>query len=459
MLNEKLEKRFQEIQTIAKDIGFDPFNIAFEMVSSDIMHQLCSYGLPTRSRHYSYGASYEQQKLYGSMGYSKVYEIILNNNPAYAFLLETNTDIDNTMVVAHVIGHSHVFKHNIMFKHTDRNMIFHASERAIRVDSYISEYGIEKVEALMDIAFALDRHIDPHKGIFRPRYPASKTIEIHHRRNEYDDVLGTKKPMIEYEKIGNEMPPHPEKDFLWFLINYAKLEDWEKDILEIIREESYYFYPQHNTKILNEGLASVAHTEIMNRLNITPGEMIDFACTHEKVVQPGNNPYKINPYYLGLKILRDIDKRYGRTKMFEVCEIENDVSLIRNYLTKDLVQELGLFSYGYKCEQKHDKGKKCNQCSFIEVKNKDLNKIINNMIKPMLNYGVPELAITKINGDLMTIVHTPGDLGSLDFKYAEKTMALMFKIWAAPIEIETIDDDGKPIALSYDETGFSVLDS
>jgi len=143
--------------------------------------------------------------------------------------------------------------------------------------------------------------------------------------------------------------------------------------------------------------------------------------------------------------------------MFEVCSIENDTSLIRNHLTKELVQELGLFNYGYKCEEKHKKGQKCSSCSFIEVKNKDLNKIINSLIRPMQNYGVPNLAITKINGDLMTITHTPDEFGTLDFKYAERTMELMFQLWGAPIEIDTIDEEEKSVALSYDETGFQIV--
>ncbi len=456
MLTKSLEKRFDEIKKISEDIGFDPFDINFEMVSNDIMNEICAYGLPTRARHWSHGAAFEHQKLYGEMGFSKVYEVILNNNPAYAFLLTTNKEIDNIMVAAHVIGHSHYFKQNTMFQNTDRNMVYHAAERSSRIESYIDEYGIEKVEKIMDIGFALDRHIDVHRGIFRNKYDAAKIVKVNHQRGEYDDVWGSKTPSVEYKKIGYDIPPNPEKDFLWFFANYGKLENWEKDILEIIREESHYFYPQYMTKISNEGLASYAHTEIMHRLDLSPDEMIDFACTHERVVQPGSNPYRINPYYLGLKILKDIEKKSGKGKMFEACAVENDISLIRNYLSEELIYELGLFSYGSKCEKTHSRGEKCNLCSFIEVKDKDLGKIINNLIKPMLNYGVPELAITKINGDLMTIQHTPGDFGTLDYKYAERTLELMFQLWAAPIEILTVDEDDKEVALTYDETGFSV---
>lgn len=457
MLNRNLQTRLEEIKIVAADMGFDAFDINYEIVSNDIMNEICAYGLPTRSRHWSYGAAYEHQKLYGSMGYSKVYEVILNNNPAYAFLLETNKDIDNVMVMAHCIGHSACFKNNFMFKGTDRNMVYHAADRATRIESYIEEYGINRVEAIMDISLSLDRHIDWHKGVFRERYESGKIVAINHQVNEFDDLLATKKSTIEYKKVGYDMPPHPEKDFLWFFANYGKLEHWEKDILEIIREESYYFYPQYMTKSLNEGIASYAHTEIMYRLNLSAEEMVNFACTHEKVVQPGNNPYRMNPYYLGLKILQNIEKNYNRDKVFQVVAEENDVSLIRNYLNKDLVKELGLFNYGYQCEENHLKSKKCAKCSYIEVKSKDLNAIINNLTRPMFNYGVPNLAITKINGDLMTIKHTVDNNGTLDFKYAEQTLKSMYKLWAAPIELETIDEEGKFITLSFDETGFEII--
>jgi stage V sporulation protein R len=392
------------------------------------------------------------------MGYSKVYEIILNNDPAYAFLLETNKEIDNIMVMAHCIGHSYVFKYNYMFEPTDRNMVNQAATRATRIENYIDEFGIERVEKVMDAAFSISRHIDPRKGIFREKYPSPEIKEIRHKKGDYDDLLNNSKMSIEHQRVGYDIPPYPEKDLLWFIINYGRLEKWEKDIVEIIREESYYFYPQHLTKILNEGFAVFTHIEIMHQLNLTGEEMINFACTHEKVVQPGANPYRINPYYLGIKILQDIDRTEGRTKMLEVVKNENDISLIRNYLSKELVKELGLFSYGYKCEENHKKNQKCNKCDLIEVKDKDLNQIVNNITRSMVNYGAPELAIIKLNGDLLTIKHMNTDSGPLDLKYAERTMELIFYLWAGGIEIETVDDDNKSIVLAFDEAGFSILD-
>lgn len=456
-MTSNLQNRIKEIQSIAADLGFDYFPINFEVVSENIMNEIVSYGLPTRMRHWSFGVSYEQQKLYGQMGLSRVYEIILNNDPAHAFLLDSNRDIDNIMVAAHVVGHSHYFKHNATFQGTDRNMVHHAAERAMRVESYIDEFGIDKVERLMDAGFALSHQIDWNRGIFRQKYKPIKASKKVVREDEFADLLGSMNKESKTEKTNYDFPPSPEKDLLWFLINYAQLEEWEKDILSIIREESYYFYPQYQTKISNEGFAVFAHTEIMRHLNITPEEMLNYASLHEKVCQKGHNQLSINPYYLGFKIFKDIEKRLGRDKIFEAVKMEDDISFLRNYLTKDLVKELGLFNFGYKCQEKHDDGKKCPKCLMVEVKSKDVEHIINNLIKPMLNYGVPNLTITRINGDLMIMKHKTKDFGPLDFKYAEKTMELMYYLWKSPIEIESVDDDSKPVVLTYDSDGFSVI--
>jgi len=392
MGKENVLKHIAEIKDIATAEGLDTFPIIYEFVNRDIMLEACSYGLPVRSRHWSYGRSYQHQKIFGEMGMSKVYEIVFNNNPSYAFLLNTNSDIINIMIGAHVMGHVHFFKHNIAFQKSDRSMIYKAAERASRVDQYIEQYGLDKVEHLMDIGFALDNHIDWHKGVFRKKYPNRKIEERKVNFGEFEDLLNigdTSKRSIKRVVIGDKIPPHPERDLLWFLTNYAPLEDWEKDTLEIIREESYYFYSIVSTKIMNEGFASFWHAELMHKYDgLSEGEFLEFCKCHSSVVQPGN-PFSINPYYLGFKIFTDIRERWdklhedgesdinGIQKVFQVAAEEDDASFLRNYLTKDLVKTLGLFNYGYK--EKRDPDIKDEDLTedhgFIELKDRDINKI------------------------------------------------------------------------------------
>ena len=138
------------------------------------MTEVAAYGLPTRARHWSYGKVYQSQRLYGTMGLSKIYEIVLNSNPCLAFLLDTNPEIANLLVAAHVFGHVDFFKNNVLFTPTNRNMINDAVAHALRIDGYIERYGLETVEHLMDIGFALDRHIDPHQGVIRQPYPSAR---------------------------------------------------------------------------------------------------------------------------------------------------------------------------------------------------------------------------------------------------------------------------------------------
>lgn len=474
MSQEYVLKAISEIEILAKNEGLDFFPTIFEFVDKDIMLEGCSYGLPVRARHWSYGRSYQHQKLYGEMGFSKVYEIVFNNDPSYAFLLNTNPDVINIMVGAHVFGHVHFFKNNQMFLSSDKSMIYRAAERATRVDKYIEQLGLEAVENLMDMGFALDNHIDWHKGLFREKYPGKQTINQIRRKDEFDDLLNIgnkhKERSIKQIVVGDSLPPHPERDILWFLVNYAPLEDWEKDILSIIREESYYFYPIVMTKIMNEGFASFWHAELMYKYDkLSEQEYMDFAKTHAGVVNPGS-PFNINPYYLGFKIFTDIRERWdklhaegkseitGIQKVIEVAAEEDDASFLRNYLTRELAEKLGLFNYGYRLKREPDEDPKelTEEHGIIELKDRDLDKIIENIIRPTLNYGAPLITVEKVDGETLILKHRD-KVCTLDHKYMEKTMEYLYTLWGGPIELETFNNEDEKVVYCFDESGFEAL--
>lgn len=458
----------KDMGEIAKDLGLDYFPVIFEFVNRDIMLEGCSYGLPTRARHYSYGRAYQQQKLFTTMGMSKVYEIIFNNNPAYAFLLNTNADVINKMVGAHCFGHSAFFKTNVMFQPTDRDMVYKAADRARRIDAYIEQYGLEKVEQLMDYGFALERHIDWNKGEHRREYPAPTTKWSKKQQTEFDDVLGLGKPAersMKKEVIGASFPPRPEKDLLWFIINYGRLAEWEKDVLSIMRSEAYYFYPIVKTKIINEGLASFYHAELMYRYDkLSEEEYLDFSKVHSGVINPGNM-FRINPYYIGFKVLTDIRERWdekyknGESKLNgiqmvnQVAAEEDDASFLRNYLTPELAQRLKLFNYGYRYKRK-PKQKLGTKHGIIEIKDRDLNKIIDNIIRPTFNYGVPMISIDKVDGSILKLKHDT-DFGPLDEIYTKKTLEFIYKLWGAPVKLYTYNYDGNSIVYSYSKIGIA----
>lgn len=464
------DKRIAEMERVAREQGLDFFPVVFETVTEKTMQNVCAYGLPTRARHWSYGRSYDHQKTYGEMGLSKIYEMIVNNNPSYAFMLDTNSPTQNLFIAAHCFGHSDFFKNNVLFKDTDRNMVRHAAEHAHRVDTYIDQYGIDAVERMMDIGFALDRHIDVHKGQFRRPYPR-RHVEVRKRpRREFDDLLRPqedRKLSVERKVVNATLPPHPEKDLLWFLINYAPLEEWERDVLDIIREEAFYFYPQAMTKIMNEGWASYWHAELMYLYDgVRPEEQIEFARTHEKVVQPGGNPFRVNPYYIGFRIFKDIEKRWdelhekgesditGREKIFQVRAEESDISFLRNYLTDELVRNMNLFTFG-QLDEDDDRGQADQESTFYEIKDRVRDEVVETLVRPMYHNYAPRISIVDASAEKLVMEHRSRELGTLDFKYASRTLEYVWELWAAPVELRAVDDDGDEALLCFDESGFS----
>lgn len=270
------------------------------------------------------------------------------------------------------------------------------------------------------------------------------------------------------EVVGDKFPPHPEKDILWFLANYNQMEPWERDILEMVREESFYFYPQFATKTLNEGWASYWHAEILSRYTgLTPQETIDFAVLHSAIVHPGGKG-SVNPYYLGYKIIADIEKRWnemhrngesdidGRAKLFKVREEENDISFISNYLTPELAEELKLFTYGYACNHTPTGKGRCSRCGELEIKNRDLDQIVKSLLAPRVNYGVPKVMITEVRNGELYMEQDPLEFGGLDRQYAEKTIEYIFQLWKHPVHVKTIDENGKELQLTCCDNGTIV---
>ncbi len=461
--------RFADLREIAQRLGLDFFDVIFEVVPQDIMSEVAAYGLPTRARHWSYGKVYNRQRVHGQMGLSKIYEIVLNNDPAYAFLLDTNTEVANLLVAAHVYAHCDFFKHNMYFAQTNRNMVNKAVEHAIRIDEYIERYGLDRVERVMDIAFGVDRHIDFHKGVVRKPYPAREVVERERKTRAYADLFQEEEFALTKVVVGDVIPPHPERDLLWFFAQYAPIEPWERDVLEIIREESYYFYPQFETKILNEGWATYWHAEILNQYHeLSPSETIDFAVLHAGVVVPGH-PMNLNPYYLGYRLLVDAERRWdklyaagkssitGRQKLFEIRAQENDISFLANYLTQELADELELFAYGYACEHGSQDRKKCQKCGRIEIKSRKVADVVQSLVAARYNYGAPRIVVAKVLDDgVLLLEHEPGDLSPLDLKYAEKTLEYLHELWKKPVRLKTFNSQGEAIALKYAATGFEV---
>lgn len=461
-----LERAIDEITEIAQGFGLDFYTMRYEICPADIIYTFGAYGMPTRFSHWSFGKTFHKMKMQYDFGLSKIYELVINSDPCYAFLLEGNSLIQNKLIVAHVLAHCDFFKNNARFSRSNRNMVESMSATADRIHQYEMDHGAEAVEKFIDAILAIQEHVDP--TIIKP-YQLDKT--------RYIDLLTKEKgrsskiiPESEYEDLWSldpdlktnrvpdtqqkRFPPEPEKDLVWFIEEYSPiLEDWQRDILSMLRDEMLYFWPQIETKIMNEGWASYWHQRIIRELNLTSDETIEFAMLNSAVVQPSR--HSLNPYYLGLKIFEDIEKRWdnptqeererygrvpgkGREKIFEVREDDSDSSFLRNYLTKDLVKDLDLYIF----EKKGPEWK---------ITDKTWENIRDQLVYSRVNGGFPSIVVS--DGDFnrigeMYLVHQYEGT-ELDLKYVERTLPHVVQLWGKSVHLETVVED-KRIVFSCD---------
>src|SRR5437870_12689459 len=252
MSESELAELSEAVETIwesSRKTPLDPFPIHFKVVPATIMYEVGSYGLPGRFSHWTHGRAYHQMKTMYDYGLSKIYELIINTNPAQAFLMEGNSLIQNKLVIAHVIGHSDFFKNNVYFHHTSRQMVESVAMNAERIRRYEFEHGALEVEKYLDAVLAIEEHLDPNLRVKRTgedRRTAEQKRHDGERTTAYDDLWDLedreKKPE---PPPGVKFPAEPEKDLLLFLIHYApQLEDWQRDLISIVRAEMLYFLPQ-----------------------------------------------------------------------------------------------------------------------------------------------------------------------------------------------------------------------
>jgi stage V sporulation protein R len=257
----ELEKWIEIITEKAAEYGLDTYPTHFEVVPDHIIYELGSYSLPARFSHWTFGRDYHRQKTSYEYGMSKIYEIVFNTDPCQAFLMDSNSMLSHKFVVAHVMGHNDFFKNNVYFEHTDRRMIEKVRLHGNRIRRYEEEYGELAVEEFLDAVLSIEEHFDTGLTTsFRRKSPEQHEQDRHRPKKsstEFDDLWDVMRTDIGQEKPApRKFPPEPDKDLIGFLRDHApELEKWQRDILNMIREEMIYFIPQMRTKIINEGWA------------------------------------------------------------------------------------------------------------------------------------------------------------------------------------------------------------
>jgi len=461
---QELEKAVEEIWEVATTrFGLDPFPVRFEIVPASVMYEVGSYALPGRYSHWTFGKAYHRMKMMYDFGLSKIYEVVINSNPSYAFLLETNSPTQNKMVIAHVLGHIDFFKNNVYFSKTNRRMVDEAALHARRMSDYEFKYGRKVVEEFLDAVLSIEEHIDPNFFIKKPveRKQDEADNKPQRREGPYDDLLSkaeiakTTSPDEPLDRRHKPSIEVPEKDLIYFIMKHSpSLEPWQRDVMAMLHEEMEYFIPQLQTKIMNEGWASIWHSRIMRELDLPTDEHLEFAELHAGVVSPHKG--QLNPYYLGYKIFEDIERRWdnptdeerekfgrrggeGRDKMFEVRELDNDISFLRNYLTEEMCEELDLFVYELVDDEDWT------------VTEKRWERVRDQITANKTNFGFPYIEV--VDGDYdgnreLYLMHRFEGV-ELDMKYARKTLEYVYKLWGRDVHLETQVDE-EPLIMNYD---------
>ncbi len=479
----------EEIHQYALDYGLDFYPVVFEIVDYDTINILAAQGgFPSRYPHWRFGMDYDQLSKSYAYGLQKIYEMVINTDPCYAYLLKANHLVDQKIVMAHVYGHADFFKNNAWFKSTDRSMMDVMANHGTKIRRYMERYGQDKVEEFIDRVLSLETLLDINV-LF-------ETAEVKHSRNNKeaefknqffhdDDEDGrsnqlksfmrsklfnpeTEEPLPEREEASVVRPKRSyisPRDIMMYLIEHAPLKEWQADILGILREEAYYFLPQRMTKIMNEGWASYWHSTIMTQKALKSSEIIEFADKHAGVMAMSRQ--QINPYKIGIELFRDIEYRWdrgmfgkefndctdmhtrenwntgaglGKEKIFEVRRTHNDVTFIDEFFTREFCERMQLFTYKFNP-----------RTSRHEIDTRDFESIKSKLLLSLTNFGQPVIEVESGNfgnrGELHLVHHHQGV--DLDIGFATDTLRNIAGIWSRPVNLTTIQE-GKEVTYIHD---------
>jgi stage V sporulation protein R len=447
-----LETYGRKLEDLARAQGLDYYPVQFEEVPDSFMMEVAVYGLPVRMPHWSFGVRYIYQLIQHRMGHSRLFEVVFPGNPGRAYLARGNSLQENTLVVAHVLGHADFSKHNELFRRSQQEVgyriVDQAAGHARQISAAMDEHGQERVERVLDAALALEAHVDVFKGLARERYPEyveEKLIDDDTFRQRFHLLPGDERKAQAHEpRRRASVPAQPERDLLWFIAQYAPdLEGWERDIFLAVREESFYFYPVFACQIMNEGWASYWHARLLREADFIPqNEYLDAIKTHSDVVRPHaadkQASLSINPYHLGFCMWESIIDDMGLEKAMQIRKQDDDFSFIRNYLSEELAEELKLFRF------------RASKDGAIEVVDRDINALRDAILAPKYNFGAPAVVARHVETDgTLHLVHEHATDGrGLDLSRAEKVLDYVHRVWRRPVKLDTVDSRGEPKTLT-----------
>ena len=445
----ELKKWSRQIEEIAEESGLDCYEQEFWLVSYEEMMSYEAYsGMPSHYPHWSYGKAYERIRTLNKYNLSGLpYEIVINSNPCIAYLMKDNSLLLQILTMAHVYAHNDFFKNNRLFRLGTRaeHTVEMFKNHAERVRDYVKDpsIGCIEVERVLNAAHALRYQCERIIGIKKLQADELRErVKSSNKRSASDFPLLEPKPTYTDEPDLRRLPLEPEEDLLFFISTYGRLEPWQKDIIDIVREETRYFIPQIETKIINEGWASFWHYMILKKLGLPQKLYFEFLRRHNQIIKPYEG--RINPYFLGFKIFMDLyEKNDGNTqKIFEVRSVERDETFIRRYLTKELCAELKLFEY-----EKHG-----SEYVVSEVADDRGWMKIRNTIASSTGFGsLPVVRVIDWNQKENTLLlEHMYDGRELDLQYANETLKHLVDLWEGRVILNTVAE-GKKKSIMCDE--------
>lgn len=443
---QQVDGRCREIA--AEELGFDVPEVVYHLARPEEVYFAAANGLPARYSSARWGAQFDAEYGRYRRGEGRIYELIFNTRPVHAYLMEGNSLVAQTLVIAHCLGHGYVFETNGWLGAVDRAIMPRVLSAAERIADYMAAHGRDRVEDLLDACRAIAVH-QPQAQLIR-KAPAS---EPEHRPQPFDALFPEeveaerRRAVEERDALRRRFPREPEPNLLDFIERHARgLEDWQRDVISIVRSEQSYFLPQMRTRVLNEGAAVLAHQEVCQRLFLPADRYWEYEQLNASVLQP--RPGEVNPYQLGISVLREIMRiatdpddeereRWswaGAVDPFEqvrrVLRSYDDEALLREFLTPRVCESCRLYAF----ERLERDPRR------IRVSSREADAIRDVLIRQHSTLGIPHVEIVDADhhgrGELL-LEHRHEGVG-LDPEYARGTLTQIAMLWGKPCTVRTV---------------------
>lgn len=448
--------------------GRDLYTDQIEIVSAEQMiDAYASIGLPVNYHHWSFGKEFvSNYERYQNGQQGLAYELIINSDPCIQILMEENSMLEQTMVMAHCVGHNFVFKNNECFKAwTNSSSII---DYMVYARDFIrmceDRYGADEVERVLDACHAIKTHgVDKYRRKHQSRTTEEQIAKAmlladQQRQHELDIILQRTTPPKDNE-VQTAEEIEREENLLYFIMkNSPSLPNWKREILRIVYKVSQYFYPQSMCQTVHEGMATFCHHFIMTRLEekkiITPDAYMAFLQSHSGVVYQPTYKDKwyqgFNPYALGFNIFKDIARAAknpdaeDREWIPAVCNMKwqdaikmgasefRDDGFILQMMSPKVIREMGLFTVEYK--EKH-------QTTVIEIQDElGYNNIRAQLAasKQRINF-CPEIYVKESNLDTdreLVLQYNPHMGRRLDIDDATEVVKHIDYLWGYRVSLE-----------------------